>query len=126
LWMLRHKQHNSQAMKPLRTSSKIRLAILPLMAIAAVATGHFVAAVAPAILTICVFYAHFILRHKFKNIVAAPGGLYSVMSYNRGVAKYSVIKALSVDKMGVHIRHYSNQYPTRPKSVDAEDLRLGP
>ena len=49
------------------------------------------------------------------------GGLYSVESEGSG---YAVAKILKLDPGGVHIRLYSNQFPTRPPDVDASTLYM--
>jgi hypothetical protein len=49
------------------------------------------------------------------------GGLYSVESEGGG---YSVAKILKLDTEGIHIRLYSNQFPTRPSDVDTSKLYM--
>jgi hypothetical protein len=49
------------------------------------------------------------------------GGLYSVPSEN---GSFSVLKILKLDEEGVHLRLYSNQFPSRPKDVDESKLYM--
>ena len=51
----------------------------------------------------------------------SEGGLYSVESEDGG---YSVAKILKLDTEGVHIRLFSNQFPTRPSDVDTSKLYM--
>jgi hypothetical protein len=64
---------------------------------------------------------------SFYDAVAATspppvlGGLYHVRNAN---GTFSVLKILKTDKLGVHIRQYSNQYPAPPASVDESTLYM--
>jgi hypothetical protein len=49
------------------------------------------------------------------------GGLYSVESEHGG---YLIAKILKLDPEGVHMRLYSNQFPTRPSDVDPSKLYM--
>jgi len=49
------------------------------------------------------------------------GGLYFI---HNDTGSYSVIKILKVDNGGVHVRLYSNQFPTPPDKVDESTLYL--
>jgi hypothetical protein len=52
---------------------------------------------------------------------AIEGGLY----YNQNKdGTYSVLKILKIDDRGVHVKLYSNQYPTPPTNVDEETLYM--
>ena len=50
------------------------------------------------------------------------GGLYSV-EYGDGT--YRVAKVLAVEKAGVHVRLYKNEWKERPQNVDPSVLSLG-
>lgn len=49
------------------------------------------------------------------------GGLYSTKNDN---GSYSVLKILKLDDGGVHVRLYSNQFPTPPAKVDETTLYM--
>jgi hypothetical protein len=49
------------------------------------------------------------------------GGLYSTPNEN---GTFSVIKILKLDKNGVHVRMYSNQFPEHPGKIDETKLYM--
>lgn len=49
------------------------------------------------------------------------GGLYSVPAE---AGKYSIVKILKTDGGGVHLRIYSNLFPSRPTAVDESKLYM--
>ena len=49
------------------------------------------------------------------------GGLYYTQNEN---GSYSVLKILKLDDGGVHVRLYSNQFPTPPAKVDESTLYM--
>ena len=51
----------------------------------------------------------------------AEGGLYYTKNDN---GSYSVLKILKLDDRGVHLRLYSNQFPTPPSKVDESTLYM--
>jgi len=52
---------------------------------------------------------------------AVEGGLYCTPGDNGG---YHALKILKVDQGGVHIRGYSNYFPTVPSQIDEKSLYL--
>ena len=55
------------------------------------------------------------------NAAWKEGGLYYTQN-NDG--SYSVVKILKIDELGVHVRHYSNQFPNPPTNVPENTLYL--
>jgi len=49
------------------------------------------------------------------------GGIYYTQNEN---SSYSVLKILKLDDNGVHVRLYSNQFPSPPKHVDESKLYM--
>jgi hypothetical protein len=49
------------------------------------------------------------------------GGLYYMRNDN---GSYSVLKILKLDEQGIHIRLYSNQFPTPPTKLDESVLYM--
>ena len=47
------------------------------------------------------------------------GGLYHARNEN---GSYSVMKVLKIDEQGVHVRLYSNQFPTPPTKLEESSL----
>ena len=67
-------------------------------------------------------FKHF--RDTIVNVRAKvkEGGLYYVRNPEDG--SYGVLKVLKQDEGGVHLRQYSNQYPTPPAAVDEATLYI--
>jgi hypothetical protein len=58
-----------------------------------------------------------------RRIPWQEGGLYCTRDEDGG---YGVLKVLALDKIGVHIRQYSNRYDARPEHLDEGELFLAP
>ena len=56
-----------------------------------------------------------------KDSSVKEGGLYAARNDN---GSYSVLKILKTDDVGVHVKIYSNQFPTLPAKVDESALYL--
>jgi hypothetical protein len=56
-----------------------------------------------------------------KSVKVVEGGFYSLQNEN---GSYSVLKVLKVDDGGVHVRVYSNQFPSQPAKIDENSLYM--
>jgi hypothetical protein len=63
----------------------------------------------------------FLLGCSQSGSKLVEGGLYYAQNDN---GSYSVMKILKLDDAGVHVRLYSNQFPTPPAKVDESTLYM--
>jgi hypothetical protein len=56
-----------------------------------------------------------------KQSSVKEGGLYAAKNDN---GSFSILKVLKTDDLGVHVKIYSNQFPTPPAKVDESTLYL--
>lgn len=65
--------------------------------------------------------AFVLLRNRRLPPDPRPGALFASRNED---GSYSVFKVLAVDAVGIHIRIYSNRFPSRPTSLNEAELDL--